>query len=78
MIALARRYALESGKSEQFREEIARHFSASLGLIGSVSFLILAVRCFSQVQWLKGVAGPFSGLGHAIYGYVAVIGALFL
>ena len=53
------------------------YFSASLGLIGAVSFLILAVRCFSQAQSLKGVAGPFSGLGHAIYGYLAVIGALF-
>jgi hypothetical protein len=53
------------------------YFSASVGLIGAVSFLILAVRCLSQAQSLKGVAGPFSGLGHAIYGYLAVIGALF-
>jgi len=53
------------------------YFSASVGLIGSVSFLILAVRLFSKAQSLKGVAGPFSGLGYAIYGYFALIGVLF-
>ena len=51
--------------------------SASVGLIGSVSLFVLATGLFSQAESVKGVAGPFSGLGHAIYGYLAVAGVLF-